>query len=856
MSQTLFKFSKPPDGLTRRVMFLHQPPWHELSAKLESLYDIPRSDIGVSYVDSDGDEVTLSSDEELNDFYKFTFPTQGFGQLGNASKAIRFTVRDLSAAHASEADKLLPQTSEASNHRNTFGLSSLSSRVFDGEDDWAHVAAFGGPPTSIFVPMAPNESESPAPHAFLEIIESDMSMSKDGPEDASSVTRSDSSTTPKVDKGKSRAVDHSDDSDVASTAAMVGEDIPHKPPVHVRDASLTSTEDIFGVHKDNQTAMSSEPIDTPMAEDPRPVSSEAPDPPLPDLEDLSSNSYPNVSLANDIASLLNSFSTVFSSHPELSEAMHNVIRNATEGNYWSAHREAVSKAAEEMRRGAQRSAEDMQRAAEEMHRAAEEAAGRRVAEAIGSVVRAFGQFTGTPIPTSTDGGPATSTPSNPRSTSRGGFRGGRRPSPSRRDTWHSWGHHGHPGHNQRSGSFDPRHDSFFCPSNPMFMHLGSFSGMGFTPPPPPPPPAFGLSIPPPPPIPPNPLNGIRVPPPPPLPHMHPMSPPGPPPFPPPHAAWTSWPPPTDAIPFPEAGKRPHTNVDAPVETLDAEEDGASTPSTAPSTPNERERPLLPNLPASSAPTEPALEGQAKAAATEVSYIATKMDLQKAKDAYRKEKERYRKEREARRARRANISGDSQFEIENAKNEPQKTVEDLSQPRLTPDPQLVSNARGTFPRIELEVVSPHRSHTIHGTGGIWRGRYGHGPYHGPHHGPGPHHFPPPPPASVPGGPPRMHNPFMSPQDGPRTTRNIMNRLADMGFTSVTNPELPSKIEARVTRMNGDFSRAAEDAVVAEMVEEVLVQPSGAVVSSNETQHATSGTASELRRSKSSLPGSWD
>ena len=344
MSQTLFKFSKPPDGLTRRVMFTHQPTWPELSSKLESLYDIPRDNIGVSYVDSDGDEVTLSSDEELKDFYKFSDPIQGFGQRGDASKAIRFTVRDLSARRAAEPDKPHPETPEASNHRNTFGLSSLSSRIFDGDDDWAHIAAFGGPPASILVPIGADES--PAPHAFLEVIESDVSMSKDGPDDASSVTQSDYGATPRADKGKGKATQRSDDSDAASTAAMVSEDIPRKPPVHVRDASLASTEDIFGTRKNPASTTPAEQQDTPMVDDPG--SPELPDPPLPNLEGLSSDSTANASLANDIASLLNSFSDIFAAHPELSEGMRSIIHNATAGTYWSSHREAVSRAAEEM----------------------------------------------------------------------------------------------------------------------------------------------------------------------------------------------------------------------------------------------------------------------------------------------------------------------------------------------------------------------------------------------------------------------------------------------------------------------------------------------------------------------------
>jgi len=65
---TQFKFAK--DGITRRVAFTQLPSWSEIAAKLETLYSIPIEHIAVSYTDVDGDEVTLSSQEELEDYYR------------------------------------------------------------------------------------------------------------------------------------------------------------------------------------------------------------------------------------------------------------------------------------------------------------------------------------------------------------------------------------------------------------------------------------------------------------------------------------------------------------------------------------------------------------------------------------------------------------------------------------------------------------------------------------------------------------------------------------------------------------------------------------------------------------------
>ena len=48
MSGTLFKLTKPPDGLTRRVLFDPKPSWDQLADKIESLYGIPKDDVGVT----------------------------------------------------------------------------------------------------------------------------------------------------------------------------------------------------------------------------------------------------------------------------------------------------------------------------------------------------------------------------------------------------------------------------------------------------------------------------------------------------------------------------------------------------------------------------------------------------------------------------------------------------------------------------------------------------------------------------------------------------------------------------------------------------------------------------------------
>jgi hypothetical protein len=59
-----FKLNKVFDN-TRRVQFPELPSWAQLANKIYELYDVPARNVGVSYVDHDGDEITISSDQEI-----------------------------------------------------------------------------------------------------------------------------------------------------------------------------------------------------------------------------------------------------------------------------------------------------------------------------------------------------------------------------------------------------------------------------------------------------------------------------------------------------------------------------------------------------------------------------------------------------------------------------------------------------------------------------------------------------------------------------------------------------------------------------------------------------------------------
>jgi PB1 domain len=94
---TTSKFTTP-EGANRCLTFSEPPAWSLLASKLHVLYRISLDNVGVSYVDNDDDEITLSSDEELQDFYKMSHQP---GQV------IKFAVVDL---HASQNNAGKPRS--------------------------------------------------------------------------------------------------------------------------------------------------------------------------------------------------------------------------------------------------------------------------------------------------------------------------------------------------------------------------------------------------------------------------------------------------------------------------------------------------------------------------------------------------------------------------------------------------------------------------------------------------------------------------------------------------------------------------------------------------------------------------
>ena len=496
-SPTYFKLAEP-NGVTRRVAFPGPPTWEALASKIGVLYGVPVESVSVAYLDSEGDQITLSSQDELDDFYRVSYIP---------SQIIKFTVQDLSSIRG---QKPLFETL----NKGPYPFST------DAEDDWQSLSLHPQPLAGIFGSGDPFNT---MPHAFLEVVNSDIGNLSNVHDDQRSVGHSTTHSPESpflipLDKGKYKA---SIDDDAISTASILAEDAPLKHPVHVYDISSrnkggdsTPTPRIISVTEPPEevstlkTKTQEAPVDSPVQDDKNPASptpDPTPDSPSdPPLASLNATVPP--SLSNDVASFLNAFNNAITGHPELSEGIRNIVQNAANGTYWAAHRETISYAAQEF-----------VDATEQLRRDAEAEAAKRVAEALGGILQSLSQVLNPANGNSTGPAPVTEPPSDSQGTQ------------PRND-------------HESQGDTRPSHVPFFNP------HWGSYSWGSRMPPPPPfgPPPfhnvhrRMGLhgaasnsfSHPPPPPPPPPPpvvpggwgSNTEWLPPMPPLPPMTPSQP--------------------------------------------------------------------------------------------------------------------------------------------------------------------------------------------------------------------------------------------------------------------------------------------------------------------------------------------
>ncbi|EUC63980.1 PB1 domain protein [Rhizoctonia solani AG-3 Rhs1AP] len=67
----MVQFKLQHRGLVRKVTFknVEQPSWHELSWKIGDMCSIPHAAVALTYLDPDGDKITISSQAELREYY-------------------------------------------------------------------------------------------------------------------------------------------------------------------------------------------------------------------------------------------------------------------------------------------------------------------------------------------------------------------------------------------------------------------------------------------------------------------------------------------------------------------------------------------------------------------------------------------------------------------------------------------------------------------------------------------------------------------------------------------------------------------------------------------------------------------
>ncbi|KAF8641009.1 hypothetical protein AX17_000654 [Amanita inopinata Kibby_2008] len=705
MPGTQFKLSKR-NGVMRRVTFPARPAWKALAARIGQLFDIPSDRVAVSYIDADNDEVTLNTEEELRQFYEISKP----------SEVMKFFVQDVTPSR-SQSGTAIPE--EKATYRNTFG------QEVPLEDDWDIPNLEG-----VFIPESVLQR-----HAFVEELDSDLES------DSKSMIEKppiDIPATADGDKGKGKAT-VVDELDAASTISVIDEILS---PIHVYDVSSQEDHDTPRLRSAATSVVAESTPKAPVSEvdkqqiedneksaTGRVTPHEVDDPPLPSMEPQASSSLPH-----DIGNLFSTLGNVISSHPELSEGFRNIIRNASNGTYWRAHRAALSQAAIEVSQASEA-------VAQEVLRNTEEEAGRRVMATLDTLFRSLSQVTRASrlrpstadLPLSGDDGSTTvkderessaaaaastvekenaaaqGSPQYPPRTERATFTG-------RSTDWQSFLHPVYP------QVVTPASHAAYLPQAPHSSFVYSRSPVS----------PFGL--------PPHPILPPYVPPPaanvpsayPAPPHMAPPPPPPPPPF--------------SQYSFGQI-------------SLQSPHDQSS-----------REFNVTPS---------------GKTANIQSDDLRAKVEAARA--AYKAEKARYRFERKQSRRARDEVEPTGSGGIK-----PFEGLQSLVDVSETPVTQVVSNARGPFPQLEMiSIPGP-----VLGTGQTQR--YG-----------------------------TSHEGFGESLRS-RAIKRICKQLGDMGFTESQHPKLAEKVSARLP-MRRVLTKETEDGIVTSLLEELLPQSSSPVAS---------------------------
>lgn len=446
-----------PAGETRRLTFGAEPSWLELEQRIASLFSIKSNAVAVSYEDSDGDIITMSSQEELDDYFQTTYAQEDVA---------KFLVVDKSRGQPST----LKNTSafvEGFDRPVEGGLPTMGPTMFIEVDDgdWQRLPRI----PEIFGVQEEDPRDPEGGHAFVEVVDSDGGASKNSSAPGSP-EHTPMSTRQLRHKGKEKAVADDDATNSTSVASVVDNDAPVKPSIHVYDAGQTPSvltqgqcntvsiliflyalmpvisdlpersrpsggpgvgvESLMGsfgtVYPANppQDAFKQVPRATDFldsdpgdhhgtasmrSESARPVYQMMGETPSLDVDDaalpdetsgsrtprLQQASVDQPCFVHDVATLVDNLTGAFASHPELSEGLRSIIQNAVRGRYWETERGRVAGIAEHVRVAAEETSTRIASVAGDMASNAERDAVRTISEALGGVFRVIGEISGT-----------------------------------------------------------------------------------------------------------------------------------------------------------------------------------------------------------------------------------------------------------------------------------------------------------------------------------------------------------------------------------------------------------------------------------------------------------------------------
>ncbi|KAL5534061.1 hypothetical protein ACEPAG_522 [Sanghuangporus baumii] len=400
-----------PSGETRRLTFNVRPSWLDLEEKIASLFGIQNKSIAVSYEDSDGDIITMSSQDELDDYFQTSYKHDGVA---------KFSVVDKSQSQRS-ARKNTSAFAEGFEDVPEGGLPTMGPTMFFEVDDgdWQRLPRI----PELFSAEGEDSRVDPSEgHAFVEVVDSDAEASK---KDSShtSPQQTPMSTRQLRHKGKEKATVDNEATDSTSAGSVVDDEAPMKPSVHVYDAGRSPSVSTQGKFSRGRKAIwrtwhglfrnsvshsrdheNSASIHSEATRPTHQMTEEAPSLDLESAADETSGSRtPRLEqtsvnqpyFVRDVASLVDNLTNAFASHPELSEGLRNIIRNAVGGRYWATERDRIAGIAENVRVAAEETSARITEAAGNMASNAERDAVRTISEALGGVFRVIGEISGT-----------------------------------------------------------------------------------------------------------------------------------------------------------------------------------------------------------------------------------------------------------------------------------------------------------------------------------------------------------------------------------------------------------------------------------------------------------------------------